>query len=151
IRTHPRRSVPGELRQRLRQFLQPAVVGEAAVVNMRIATDGELISLDRLGRCSKIMLRLHRLRRELRSSNETIVNGAAPEGLEIGAVELCLPESAHQVVAGNVRLTIQNGQYLVRAVSAVKWRNQRLYDRHGAIRGAGITPLLKVMRSRDHP
>ncbi len=43
--THPRRSVPCELRQRLWQLLQPAVVREAPVVDMRITTDDEFITL----------------------------------------------------------------------------------------------------------
>ena len=39
--TDQRGVVPGELGNRLGQFLQPAVVGKAAVVNARIRTEDE--------------------------------------------------------------------------------------------------------------
>ena len=44
LRTHPRRGVPRNFRQRLRQFLEPPVIREASVPHHRIRTEDQLES-----------------------------------------------------------------------------------------------------------
>ena len=42
VRTNERGVVPGQFRKRLRQFLQPAVVGKATVVDCRVGAEDNL-------------------------------------------------------------------------------------------------------------
>ena len=70
---------------------------------------------------------------------------------KVRAIELRLPVGANQVVSRSIRLTIQNREHFVHAVAAVERRDQRLNDGDQAVGGAGITPLLQVMRSRNVP
>ncbi len=106
--------VPGYLGQRLGQFLQPAVVGEAAVENARIGTEEHiqrragggsahlrrLLFLRRDIRRRQVLLdrRLPRSRRALR--HDAVMKRRAPKWLEVAAgFALLLPIGPHEFVA----------------------------------------------------
>ena len=64
---------------------------------------------------------------------------------------LLLPVGADQVVASGIRLAGKKSGQLQRAASRVKWLNQRLNNRDGAVIGARITPRFQVVRFVDVP
>ncbi len=77
--------VPRQLRERLRQLLQPGVVREAAVVHARVGAEDDLETLRRLAAdCAPALIALqrHRLRRERRVRDQAVVQPPAPRAIE---------------------------------------------------------------------
>ena len=59
---------------------------------------------------------------------------------------LLRPVLAHEVVAGSFTALTQRGQHLVRRLTAVQRRDERLDDRHGAIVGPDVAPGFQEVR-----
>ena len=82
VRRDQRGVVPGQLGHRLGHFLQPAVVGEAAVVDGGVAAEVDLGAghrrRRRRQRRGQVAGQRHRLRRERGAGNEAVVQPAAP-------------------------------------------------------------------------
>src|SRR5579883_594226 len=151
IRTHPCRSVPSQLRKGFRKLLQPSIVGKTPVVDMRVAAEDQFQPLHWLRRRPQIAFRSNCFRREIRPGNKAVVHRAAPEALEVSAMELSLPVRANQLISGYVRLPIEYSQYFVDAVPAIQGRNQRLHDAYLAIRGASIAPFFQIVSPGNDP
>ena len=101
--------IPGELVHRLGEFLQPAVVGELSVVDGGVAADVELdgVGVNRGKRRDprrRILYSRETLRRKCRAFDPPIVQGLAPELLEVRAGVLLLPIGAGEIVSGGVGL-----------------------------------------------
>ncbi len=165
--------VPANLVERLGQLLQPAVVGEAAVVDRRVGVEGDL-EPGRLGlgrrRSDRAGGQRHRLRRERAAGNVAVVQHAPPELLEAGevdagrigelaegaarrhgaAVPVRLPEALDDLERG-LGLAGERGDHFVRRTALVERLDQRLAHRHRAVGGAGVAPRLEVVRLRDVP
>ena len=157
-RTDERDIIPGELGHRLRELLQPAVVGETAVVDREVRTEDQLqTALGRRGR-GELRRRLTRSRRQhldvaLRRAargQESIVQGAAPGRFEVGA-QARLPCLADEIVRRDVQTTRQGQQHFVHRARVVKRFDERLHDAQRAVEGAGVAPALQEMRFRDVP
>src|SRR5271168_2405949 len=134
--------VPGELGHRLGQFLQPAVVGELSVVDRGIAAD---VEFDGVGRGIPISYARkaygshgNRFRGISCSVYPAIVQGFAPELLEVSAGVLLLPVGADKVVTRGVSLTGKKSDKLHCALAVVKRSNQRLNNADRAIVSASI-------------
>ncbi len=144
-----RRVVPGQLRERPRQLLQPAVVGEAAVVERtgragrrsrarRRAAGAPGRSLEPVG------LRASRpsAARSAVPGDDAVVHRRAARTLSKSRrAVLALPVLAHEVVARSRRAGRRAGrQDLVRRLAVVERRDQRLDDRRRAVVGARVAP-----------
>ena len=129
--------VPGQLRDRLGQLLQPAVVGEAAVEDRRIGAERR--SRDR----RRLPLRMwrhcglrHRQRigRRRDAFGANAVSGITPScSQRRHAVEVVasshLPVLADDVVGRPLRAIAHRRQHFVRRLAAVERRDERLDDR----------------------
>src|SRR5207248_3060631 len=125
--------VPGQLRDRLRQLLQPAVVREAAVEDRRIVSERNFESFGwGLGAGGWTRRRHADVPwRERRVRNHAVVQPAAPRGIVFG---IDLPELANEVVARPLRPVAHRGEHFVRALAAVERGDQRLDDRRARVR-----------------
>src|ERR1035441_4978282 len=133
--------VPTEISDRLRGLLEPAVVGPAAVVDQRIATEDDLHRLAVaavVARRDVPTLGGDALRGQCRVGYETIVQRLAPLRFEITTRHLALPVLAHDVVARGLRGTDQGNDEFVFALAVVKRGNQRLHDAVGSVEGPGV-------------
>ncbi|PYX22190.1 MAG: hypothetical protein DMG82_15295 [Acidobacteria bacterium] len=140
--------VPGQFRHRLGKFLQPAVVGELAVVNGRVSAE---IDLKRLligggGFRWNVGLGGNGFRSIGRSLDPPIVQRLAPEGFEVAAGMLLLPVGADQVVSGRVGDSGECRDEFMSALAGVEWRDQGLNDAGGSVVRAGIAPGFKRVR-----
>ena len=150
--------VPGNLRDRVRALLQPAVVGEAAVVHLVV---GDKADLEVLGGQD---LKLRRGRKQRAGTGEVV----ADLHLRIGrigqqAVVEELTEGFLGIGAGiqardrRIDLRVAIGLFLAQDVAedldlgqAVEQRqNHRLHRDDCAVHRAGVAPRLEIMRARD--
>ena len=145
---HLQRIVPGHLAERRGKFLQPAVVGELAVVNAGIATEVQLDSAViacRGWRKTRCLDRdLFGLRRG--PIHPAVVQRLAPPHIEVRAGVLRFPVILDDFVPAGSRLAIQQREQLVNTLAVVKRRNQRLDDSNGPVISARVTPRFQVMR-----
>ncbi len=152
-RRHQHGVVPRELRQRLGQFLQPAVVGEATVVDRRVRRERHLVGAADGGRRGRHGRGAHGFRSRRGAGNHAVVNGLAPGLLEhvAGKRGLRLPVLAHQVVAVALGPVAEDGDDLVERLAAIERRDERLHDRGGAVVRARVAPLFEEVRAVDVP
>src|SRR5207244_2677175 len=101
--------VPGQLRQRLGKLLEPAVVGETAVVNRRVGAENNFQSPQgaaNAGSAFPVGLQGYALDRQTRAGDHAIVQGSPPPGFEVAAKgreqALAVPEGMHGPVARSV-------------------------------------------------
>ena len=172
---HQRGVVPTEVRDLLGQFLQPAHVGEAAVVERWIGAEGNLQCVCRQGnfglgrnisnavcalhrgrqrhrviRCRKRYVGWSGLGREGSALDPSIVQRAAPARVEV-SLDVGLRRCLHRVEDRGLGIVQQHLQHVVRAVSAIERRDHGLNDGDGSVVGARIGPTLQVMRLVDVP
>src|ERR1039458_6551336 len=106
VRADQNSVVPTEVRDRLRGLLEPAIVGPAAVVDHRVATEDDLhrfaIAVV-VARRDVSTLGRDALRGGCCVGYETIVQRLAPLSFEIPTRYLALPVLAHDVVARRLR------------------------------------------------
>ena len=149
--------VPGELGERLGEFLQPAIIGEAAVPdggigperNFQRAAGRTFLPSLRPGRRNPPSAHLPGGQRGVR--DQSVVERGLPERLEISARVFSPPVVLHDVVGRAARLAEHHGEDLVRGAPVIKRRDQRLDDAHGAVVSARIAPGFEVMSFRNVP
>ena len=86
--------------------------------------------------------------REGGAGDQPVVQGRTPELIktlaggagQTGRGMLVLPVLADNLIVRTVRLFGEDRQYLVGRFAVVEGRDQRLYDRDGAVVGTSITP-----------
>src|SRR5581483_8312623 len=138
-RADERDVVPGERGEGAGQLLEPAFVGEAAVVGRRVGAEDQLQAgggrrgwlSERVG--GPVRAGRDAARRERGVGDQAVVERGAPEGVEVAAGVAALPERLDQVVAGAVRLVGEGGQQLVGGARLVERGDQRLHDGGGAV------------------
>ena len=69
----------------------------------------------------------------------------------MGGVSSPPPILADQVITGAVWLVTKGGEHLVRCLSAIQRRNQRLHDGNRAVKSASVAPRLQVVCFIDMP
>ncbi len=155
-RAEQRRVVPRELGVRLRKFLEPAVVGEPAVVDRRVGAKHDLEALARGADGAGVHgAGGQRLLGCRRAGHEPVVQRLAPELVEGRGVlqaAALLPVGAEDVGARLPRLLgHERADHLVGRPSAVERRDQRLNDGDDAVGRARVAPRFQVVRGRDVP
>ena len=144
--------VPGHLGERLRKFLQPAVVGESPVVNGRIAPEINFDAVIGLVRGRKVSgLWCDLLRRVRCTRDPAIMKRLPPEKIEVSARLLLLPISLNQIMPSDFGLSGQERNHLASALPAVEWLDERLDNTDGAVVSARVTPGFEIMRLVDVP
>ena len=157
--------VPRQLRDRFGQFLQPPVVGKAAVKDGGIGAKGDF-DRRRLVRRWRARRRRHRrgsrrhaylFRRERGARHDAVVEPPAPLQLEWAGRHVrrarrrfrafarsgggvVAPELTNDVVSAALGTIGHRRQEFVRRAAAVERSDQRLNDRHGAVVSARIAP-----------
>ncbi len=156
--------VPGELGDRLWQFLQPAVIGETPVVDARIGAEDEF----KIGRGSGFWRRQTRGseseggtdRGISRTRNEPIVQRFAPEFFgstrflerrEVGGLPHHLRVGAQRIIIANPRLVAECGKHFAGGMRVIQRRDQRLNHAERAVESARISPGFEVVRFGDVP
>ena len=106
VGTYQHAIVPAKIHDRLGRFLQPAVVGAAAVVDHRIAAEDDFHHLraDAVGGRNIAALRRNRLRGKRSVGDVAVIQRLAPGGVEV-ALDLVLPVFANDFVARGIRRT----------------------------------------------
>ncbi len=152
--------LPRQLGDGVGQFLQPAVVGQAAVVDLVIGDDVDLEPRRGLRR------RLHRLRRgenrvvpdgrrlglEGAPLDEAVGDPFLPGQLEERRVGRARgPEIAQLRPGGAVAFAEERRQHLRLARAGVERRDERLLERDGAVVRARIAPALQRVGRGKHP
>ena len=157
LRTDHDGVVPRDLRDRIGALLQPAVVVEPAIIHLVVGhkTDFEILGGERL------YLRRRR-GEEGPGTTEVELRGR----LRIGRTreKAVVQETTHglfHIATGETRNGLADKRVAVTRLSgdasddfnlrnsAEKRQNHRLHRHHRAIRGAGVTPGLKVVRRRE--
>src|SRR6185369_5612575 len=145
------RVIPGDLNHRLRQFLEPSIVREASVEDGGIAPEHYFETASGLGRlwdCTA--LGRHAPRGRSRAGNETVMQRLAPPAVKVAGV-LTLPIGLKQVVGDGFGISAEPDDEFILRLAAIQRRNQGLDKADGAIGGASVAPLLKVMGAVDMP
>src|ERR1700694_4710657 len=140
--------VPDQLGDRFRQFLQPAVVGEAPVVNSRVRTE-EKLELAGNGRGDRrqaggVELGGDAQRRIGCVRHDAIIQRLAPEFFKIAAGICGFQSITYRVIAAEAGLVTECCEYLVRRMCLVKGSNQWLDDADSAVERARVTPCFQV-------
>ena len=150
---HQHGVVPRQLRQRLGEFLQPAVVGKATVVNRRVRREGHFVRAADGSRGRRHRRGAHGFGRRRGAGNHAVVDGLAPGLVEhrAGKRGLGLPVLAHQFVAVALGPIAEHRDDLVERLAAIERRDERLDDRGGAVVRARVAPLLEEVRAVDVP
>src|SRR5581483_2971240 len=146
--------VPSELRHRLGQFLQPAVVGEATVVNRWIAAEVDFDCALSGRRCRTreiCVLCRNLLGLRSRAVDPTLLERLAPPQVEVGTGMFRLPVVLNDLVAGWLVLPSDVTQELDSTLAVIKRSNQRLHDADRAVISARIPPGLEVVGFRNMP
>jgi hypothetical protein len=142
-RTYYRGVVPRQLGDGFRHLLQPAKIGEPAVVDSGVGPESHFQSPSRAlrrgfgGTCG---FQRWRLQRQRRAGNQAIVYRPPPPALEIRALALRLPIALHDRERRRVRLLRHHLQNLCRGPSVVQRLNQRLLDADRAVERPCIAP-----------
>ena len=148
--------VPAHLGDRLRNLLEPGVVGKAPVMDRRIGTGDEgQPGLARRGRGARRIgdrcrISRHRSRGRTGVCEVSVVEHLSPRCLETGVAQTSLPGLAHEVVAGGV-LSQQSRDDLRLRLGAVQRFDQRLLEAERAVEGPAVAPALEVVSQRDVP
>ena len=156
-RAHDRGVVPGQLGDGLGQFLQPAVVGEAAVVDRGIGPEDHFqfaASASGLRGAAVMSLAVNRRRLggQRRVRHHAIVHRAPPPGFEIRARVLARPVAFDDFVrAACPARRSASAELRLRRAAVVERLDQRLLDGDRAIEGARVAPGFQVMRLRQVP
>src|SRR5664280_1864444 len=139
--------VPRELRERLRNFLEPAVVREAAVEDAGIGPEDDLEAgrLRRRGRSRDVRDGLESPSRKRAAFDEPVVKRLAEKSVEAVRV-LLLPVCPEQVEPFRGRLPERRREHLERRLPAVERLEERLEDRDGAVESARIAPGFELVR-----
>src|ERR1035437_3831112 len=146
---HVRGVVPGQLRQRLRNFLQPPVVREAAVEKARVGPEDDFDAVrrrpgDRRG-SRNARPWPEDFRRQSTSGDESVVKRLPEEGVEALGM-LLLPVRFDEVEALRRGLSEGRGEHFECGLPAVQRFDERLEDCHGAVEGARVAPGLELVR-----
>src|SRR5262249_42084301 len=148
--------VPRQLRQRLGELLEPAVVrigtvpnGGVGAVEKGEARRGFWFLVSGLG--VEITADSDGLARKRRAVDEAVVGRPAPGGLEVAARELSSPGILDDVVAAALGLARERGEQLVSRLSSEERRDQGLEDRDRPVERACVAPGLEVVRRCDVP
>ena len=150
LRSHEGGVVPGQLGERLRHLLKPAVVGVAPIVDRWVGPERDLQPrLHRPRRGPGPISDRHRRRgrRDGRQARDNpVVQRAAPRGLEIAPHRLRAPVFAEEVVPGPLGTRRERGQHLVGGLGRrIEGRDERLEKRHRPVDGARVAPGLEGM------
>ena len=147
--------VPGELGDRLRQFLQPAVIGEAPVVDARIGAEEELNVIRGRGFCGgqagnvEFQSGIDRWKR--RACDDAIIQRFPPELFEIGRGIRGLQAVAQHFVIRDSRFVSESCERFTRGMRVIERRDQRLNHAERTVESARVAPGLEVVRFGDVP
>ena len=139
----------------LGQFLQPAEIGEAAVVNRGVWTEDDfqlafqLVFVRRRGQ--RRAVNGGRLSGQRRAGYHAIVYRAPPPGFEIAALVLRRPIAFDDVVSARFRRVEEHLQHLVSGAAVVERLDERLLDGDRAIESARVAPAFQIVRLRQMP
>ena len=148
--------VPGELGDRLGQFLQPAVVGEAAVVDRRVGPENHFQLACRAAASAAVP-------RSPRPAAPDVFAGSAVSGTtpsctacrhqasKSAPVCCARPVALDDVVRARSGWSVSICSTSCADVPSYSGCNQRLLDRDRAVERARIAPGLQVMRLRQMP
>ena len=152
LRRDERGVFPGQLGQRLRELLQPAVVGVRPVPDRRIGTEqqGEAGFGFRSPACD-VVAELDVLRRKCRVRDDAVVERLAPRELRVAPRKLSAPEGLDDVVSRPIRLVREGREQLVGGLARKERSDERLKNRDRAVDGARVAPRLEVVGRRDVP
>ena len=157
LRDH-RGVVPGQLRDRVRQLLQPDAVGEAAVVHLRIAGERDLHPLLRRPPSPAPTACASAAPSTARPvSTAAAVPGTMPSASQRsqlpskspGALPCACQNFLQQRVRADVALADERGQHVGLLDAAPERRDQRLHDRHRSVGGAQVAPRLQRVGRGD--
>ncbi len=147
------RVIPGELGDGPRHFLQPAVVGEAAVVNRGVGAENQFEARSGFaGGGHGAGLRRDRLRGQGGIGDQTVVNRTTPRGFEIAAAFVLRgPVALDDVHAAAQRGIAQHREYFGGGASAIQRLDQRLLQGDGSVISAAIAPGFEEVRFGQSP
>src|ERR1019366_5018345 len=147
--------VPGQFGDGLGQFLQPAAVGEAAIVDGGVGAEdhfhlpGHFFPAELFG--DGFAVDGPGLGGERRAFDHAVVNRAAPPGFEIRAFVPVRPIAFDDLVGAGIGRAGERLQNLAGGAAAVERLDERLLDGDGAVEGAGVAPGFQVMRFGQEP
>ena len=155
--------VPGKPRHRVGQLLQPAVVGETAVVQLVGVEDEFAVAFGQAARRAGLRRKFHASSTALvqflsikrlprREIDATFGQKLLPAVLrEIGVAHERLDRFPHDVVAAPRLAFAEHGKDLDRTAAVEQRLDQRLHDAHGGVERTGVAPRFKVVRPREVP
>ena len=151
VRRDQRRVLPGDLRHRIRQFLQPGDVAESAVPNAVVRDDVDLQAWRRLRRRDLhrrgedlLVAHCRRFRACRRARDEAVGEPFLPVEREL-AGPLRLPELAQLRVRRAIALAEKSGERLGLAHAGIERRDQRLHEGDGPVVRPRVAPALQRM------
>ena len=141
--------LPGQLVERLGQFLEPGIVGVDAVPDRRIRPHQ---GLDGVRRCGFRQRRgVAADRRRFDRGRRGIRHVAVVQGLDPGLLVESGPGGPDRIARSHGRRAGEQAQHLMHRAALVERPDRRLDERRGSVRRAPVRPALKGMGERQMP